>query len=112
MAETLRNMALFTHQSLWTITWLTYFWFRIPFAFQQAKLWRVVGAPEFSFAALKIDHFMDYSSTGMELIAGIFIQIGSEITKLWLFEIDKFEGWQVSVTVPLNKHFKEMVWRV
>ena len=30
----------------------------------------------------------------MEPIAVVFIQIGSEITKLWLFEIDKFEGWQ------------------
>jgi hypothetical protein len=31
----------------------------------------------------------------MEHISGIFIQIGPETTKLLLFEIGNFEGWQV-----------------
>ena len=38
----------------------------------------------------------------MEHKSGIFIQIGPEITKLLLFEIGNFEGWQVRGTVALS----------
>ena len=42
----------------------------------------------------------------MEHIAGIFIQIGPEMTKLLLFEIGNFEGWQVQGTVALTSEMK------
>ena len=38
----------------------------------------------------------------MEHKSGIFIQIGPETTKLLLFEIGNFEGWQVWGTIALN----------
>ena len=57
--------------------------------------------PLFSSPVLKNDLFGDYSWTKMEHISGIFIQIGPETTKLLLFEIGNFEGWQVRGTVAL-----------
>ena len=38
----------------------------------------------------------------MEQIEGIFVRIGSQMTKLSLFEIGNFEGWQVRGTIALN----------